>query len=47
MEGLLNIYEKYLKEHGCDMSSAQIRDFLSIDLELNAQGISVWLDRDA
>ena len=45
--GLLDIYEKYLKEHGCNLSKAEIGDFLKIDLELNAQGIGVWLDKGA
>jgi glyoxylase-like metal-dependent hydrolase (beta-lactamase superfamily II) len=43
--GLLNIYAKHLKEHGCLLSKDEIGDFLKIDLELNAQGIEVWLDK--
>lgn len=43
--GLLNIYAKHLKEHGCQLSKNEIGDFLKIDLELNAQGIEVWLDK--
>ena len=45
--GLLDIYEKHLKEHGCHLSKSEIGNFLNIDLELNAQGISVWLDKGA
>lgn len=45
--GLLDIYEKYLKIHGCDLPRAEIGDFLKIDLELNAQGIGIWLDKGA
>ena len=42
---LLNIYENHLKAHGCQLNRAQIEEFLKIDVELNAQGIGVWLDK--
>ena len=42
---LLNIYENHLKEHGCKLTKTQIEEFLKIDVELNAQGIGVWLDK--
>ena len=42
---LLNIYENHLKVHGCQLNRAQIEEFLKIDVELNAQGIGVWLDK--
>jgi len=44
-KGLLDIYVKHLNEHGCRFTKDQIADFLKIDLELNAQGIEVWLDK--
>ena len=31
--------------HGCTMDSAAIAQLLAMDLELNAQGIAIWLDR--
>ncbi|OOZ00397.1 MBL fold metallo-hydrolase [Solemya velum gill symbiont] len=34
-------------DHGVDMSKEQILEFLSSDLELNAQGLEVWLKRRA
>jgi hypothetical protein len=34
-----------LREHGCTMSEAEIAQALAIDIELNAQGMAVWLDR--
>lgn len=43
--GLLDIYSKHLREHGCKLSIDEIGEFLKIDLELNAQGIEVWLDK--
>lgn len=42
---LVDIYEKHLKNHGCLLNRAQIEEFLKIDVELNAQGIGVWLDK--
>lgn len=43
--GLLDIYTDRLLEHGTALTRAQIAELLAIDLELNAQGIAVWLDR--
>ena len=41
----LEIFCTSLTEHGCTMARAQIAQLLAIDLELNAQGMAVWLDR--
>lgn len=46
-DGLLNIYERHLKRHGVNMQVTEIKQFLDIDLELNAQGIAVWLDQSS
>ncbi len=43
--GQLEIFATSLAAHGCDFSREKIADLLSIDLELNAQGMAVWLDR--
>jgi glyoxylase-like metal-dependent hydrolase (beta-lactamase superfamily II) len=43
--GQLEIFASSLVAHGCDFSREKIADLLSIDLELNAQGMAVWLDR--
>jgi len=32
-------------EHGCPLAPDDLRDFLSHDVELNAQGLEVWLDK--
>jgi len=32
-------------KHGCPLAPDDLRDFLSHDVELNAQGLEVWLDR--
>ncbi|MCG6863314.1 MAG: MBL fold metallo-hydrolase [Chromatiaceae bacterium] len=33
--------------HGCTLSEAQIREVLGVDIDLNAQGLEVWLVRRA
>ena len=43
--GQLAIFARSLQAHGCDFSDAHLEALLSIDLELNAQGMAVWLDR--
>jgi glyoxylase-like metal-dependent hydrolase (beta-lactamase superfamily II) len=45
MRGLEAIHLKSLRAHGVTLSDARIRDLLGLDLELNAQGIAIWLDR--
>jgi len=43
--GLLALYTDSLAEHGCRLDAAAIAGLLAMDIELNAQGIAVWLDR--
>jgi glyoxylase-like metal-dependent hydrolase (beta-lactamase superfamily II) len=43
--GMLEIFTGRLQVHGTQLTQAQIGDLLALDLELNAQGIAVWLDR--
>jgi glyoxylase-like metal-dependent hydrolase (beta-lactamase superfamily II) len=45
--GLLAIYVESLAAHGCRYSEAQIAELLALDVELNAQGLAIWLDRSA
>ncbi|HEX2540293.1 MAG TPA: MBL fold metallo-hydrolase [Caldimonas sp.] len=45
MEGLWSIHLRRLREHGVTLPEARIRELLALDLELNAQGIAIWLDR--
>jgi glyoxylase-like metal-dependent hydrolase (beta-lactamase superfamily II) len=42
---LANLYADSLKDHGCSADKQQIIDWLALDIELNAQGIGIWLDR--
>jgi hypothetical protein len=43
--GQLDAFVAGLAEHGCALSREQIAELLEMDLELNAQGIAIWLDR--
>ena len=44
-QGLLAIHQQSLRRHGCGLSDARIEELLAMDLELNAQGMAIWLDR--
>jgi len=46
-DGLLALYLDSLAGHGCRFGADQVTQLLSVDLELNAQGMAAWLDRDA
>jgi glyoxylase-like metal-dependent hydrolase (beta-lactamase superfamily II) len=39
------LYTRSLREHGCTLSDERIAFLLTMDVELNAQGMGVWLDR--
>jgi glyoxylase-like metal-dependent hydrolase (beta-lactamase superfamily II) len=45
--GLFELYLGSLRAHGCALPDDRIQALLTMDLELNAQGIEVWLDREA
>ena len=46
-EGLLALYRDRLRAHGCRLPDERIDELLALDVQLNAQGIEVWLDRPA
>jgi glyoxylase-like metal-dependent hydrolase (beta-lactamase superfamily II) len=46
-QGQLAIFARSLHAHGVAFDAARITELLAIDLELNAQGMAVWLDRPA
>jgi glyoxylase-like metal-dependent hydrolase (beta-lactamase superfamily II) len=46
MQGLATMYTQRLAQHGCTMATETALDLLAMDLELNAQGMAIWLDRD-
>ena len=45
MNGFEAIYLRSLREHGCTLADARVHELLALDLELNAQGVEVWLNR--
>ena len=47
MRGLEAIHFASLRDHGVTLTDARLRELLALDLELNAQGIAIWLDRTA
>ena len=42
---MLALFHASLKAHGCSFDRATIARLLEVDIELNAQGIAVWLDK--
>ncbi|MDP3610717.1 MAG: MBL fold metallo-hydrolase, partial [Rubrivivax sp.] len=44
-QGQLEMFARSLQAHGYAGSLAQIEQLLAMDLELNAQGLGIWLDR--
>ena len=43
---LTALYTTSLREHGID-AAIDVADLLSMDIDLNAQGMGYWLDREA
>ena len=46
-QGLLEICVAGAQRNGCRMARAEVEALLALDIELNAQGMGVWLDRAA
>ncbi len=44
---LLAEYVSIVKAHGCRFSEAEVAELLAVDIELNAQGMGIWLDKEA
>lgn len=45
-EGLTGLMLRRVRANGCTMDDATARALLEMDVELNAQGLGVWLDRE-
>jgi glyoxylase-like metal-dependent hydrolase (beta-lactamase superfamily II) len=43
---LLQLYLDRLARHGCRLPRQQVEKLLEMDVELNAQGLGIWLDRE-
>ena len=46
VEALTALYLQRVRSHGCALDEADVLAVLGMDIELNAQGLGVWLDRD-
>ena len=44
-EALRGMYLQSLRVHGCTLDESACTSLLAVDIELNAQGMGVWLDR--
>jgi len=44
---LTALYVERAAAHGCTLGAAQVQALLAMDIELNAQGLGVWLGREA
>ena len=44
-KGQLALFTSQLAAHGCTLGEVEIARLLAVDLDLNAQGMAVWLDR--
>ena len=42
---LSDYYADRARAHGCPMDEATVRELLEVEVEINAQGLEVWLDR--
>ena len=42
---LANLYISRAAAHGCAFGAERVRELLEMDIELNTQGLEVWLDR--
>ena len=47
MRGFEAIHLRSLRDHGCTLDDARVHELLALDLELNAQGVEIWLKRRA
>jgi glyoxylase-like metal-dependent hydrolase (beta-lactamase superfamily II) len=44
-DDLADLYIARAQAHGCRFDAARTRELLAMDIELNAQGLEVWVDR--
>ena len=42
---LAGMYIGHAKAHGCTFGAERVRELLAMDIELNTQGLEVWLDK--
>jgi hypothetical protein len=45
-KGVEALFLGWVADHGTPLPADRVRELLALDIELNAQGLEVWLDRD-
>ena len=40
------LYRERVRAHGCTLSDARVDGLLALDVELNARGVAIWLDKE-
>lgn len=45
MQAQLDLFARSLSDHGCHLPRESLEKLLAMDVELNAQGMAIWLDR--
>ena len=45
-QGVRELVHGWLRDHGTKLAPAQVDELLAVDIDLNAQGLEAWLDRD-
>jgi glyoxylase-like metal-dependent hydrolase (beta-lactamase superfamily II) len=43
--GVEDLFLGWVRDHGTPLAADRVRELLALDVELNAQGLEVWLDR--
>lgn len=46
-QGLMRQYQARVAAHGCRFTPGEVERLLAMDTELNAQGMGIWLDKEA
>ena len=46
VEALGSYYLQRARVHGCSLDASKVREVIGLDIELNAQGLASWLDRE-
>jgi len=45
-QGVEELFLGWARDHGTPLPAEPVRELLALDVELNAQGLEAWLDRD-
>jgi hypothetical protein len=45
-QGVRELVHGWLRDHETKLTPARVDELLAVDIDLNAQGLEAWLDRD-